>query len=196
MDKLDYIKQNWISLLEMAIVFSIPAAGVGFVLSKHAKIGALEPIVVVIVFCAVCGVFNLPAVTVPVLILIVLAISLTAWSVVFLVNCFIALFSKRCMAKLVRLDVPEGMKSAVAIYKIDGREYQCAVGGLKKKLVEDSEISKRYVTGNEYKVKYSRMLNKVFDKRAVAINIACFFVGVFGAALFIMPLMIMDKLPS
>lgn len=81
MDKLEYLKQNRISLLEMAIVFSIPAAGVGLVLSKHAKIGALEPVIVLAVICAVCGVFDLPAVTVPVLILAALAITLAAWSV-------------------------------------------------------------------------------------------------------------------
>ena len=120
MDRLEYIKQNWVTLLEMAVIFSIPAAGLGFVLSKHAKIGALEPVIVLIVICAVCAAFNLPAATVPVLILIALAISLTAWSVIFLVYCGIALFSKRCRAKLVRLEVPEGMKSAVACYEIDG----------------------------------------------------------------------------
>ena len=195
MDKLEYLKQNWVSLLDMAIVFSIPAAGVGYILSKHAKIGALEPVIVVVVICAVCGVFNLPAATVPVLILAALAITLTAWSAVFLVNCLIALFSKRCRAQLARLEVPKGMNSAVAVYSIDGRECHCAVGGLKKKLAENPGSSRKYVIGNEYKVKYSRLLKKVFDKRAVGINLACFFVGILGAAMFILPLIFMEKLP-
>lgn len=197
MDKLEYIKQNWVTLLEMAIIFSIPAAGVGFVLSKHAKIGALEPVIVVIVICAVCGVFNLPAVTVPVLILIALAISLTAWSVVFLAYCVIALLSKRCRAKLVRFEVPDGMRSAVACYEIDGKEVQCLVGGIKKERAESStgKFAKKYVIGKEYKVRYSRLLKKVYDKRAVRISAACFMTGIIGAAFFIVPLMYMDKLP-
>ncbi len=195
MDKLDYLKQNWVSLLEMAIVFSVPSAGVGYILSKHAKIGALEPVIVVMVICVICGMFNLPAATVPVLILIALALALTAWSAVFLVNCLIALFSKRCRARLIRFEVPNGMNSAVPVYDIDGKEYRCTVGGLKKKLAEGSVSSKKYVIGNEYKVKYSRLLKKVFDKRAVGINLACFFVGILGAAMFILPLVFMEKLP-
>lgn len=196
MDRLEYIKQNWVTLLEMAVIFSIPAAGLGFVLSKHAKIGALEPVIVLIVICAVCAAFNLPAATVPVLILIALAISLTAWSVIFLVYCGIALFSKRCRAKLVRLEVPEGMKSAVACYEIDGEEVQCLVGGIRKELAESStgRFAKRYIIGKEYKVRYSRLLKKVYDKRAVKISAACFMTGIIGAAFFIVPLIYMEKL--
>ena len=197
MEKLEYIKQNWVTLLEMAIVFSIPAAGVGFILSKYAKTGALEPVIVILVICAVCGVFNLPAMTVPVLILVALAISLTAWSTVFLFYCILALFSKRYRSKLTRFEAAKSMKSLVFFYEIEGNEYPCFIGGIKKAALEknNSRYSKKYVIGNEYYVRYNKLFKRVFDKRAVMISLAGFMKGIIGASLFIVPMMFMEMLP-
>jgi hypothetical protein len=195
---LNNLSDNRESLLTILLAFALPALGVGYLLSKHTKIGMLEPAVMLLVFCTVFGIFNIPAVTLVVLMTIGAALAFISWSLIFTIYFVIALFSKRCVGKLVGFEVPKGMKSAVACYEIDGTVYQCAVGGIKKEFVENGEgkLSKKYVIGKEYKVRYSRLSKKVFDKRAVKISAAGVMTSIIGAMFFILPLMVFaEKLP-
>ena len=196
-ENLKNLSENWDTLLAMLVVFSLPALGVGYLLSKHTKIGLLEPIVMLLMFCAVFGMFNIPAITLVAVIAIGAALAFISWSLIFTVHFAIALFSKRCVGKLVGFEVPKGMKNAVACYEIDGTVYQCAVGGIKKELAESrkGKFSNKYVIGKEYKVRYSRLLKKVFDKRDVMISAACVMVSIIGALFFILPMIFMEKLP-
>jgi len=94
----------------------------------------------------------------------------------------IMIFSKRCKAELVKIEVPAGMHTSFAYYKIEGKVYQCALGGVSKKLV----------IGNEYSVRLSRFLGKVFDKSAVMTCIAGIFIMLVAIAFFAVPFMILD----
>ena len=196
-ENLNNLSDNWDTLLTILIVFALPALGVGYLLSKHTKMGLLEPVVMLLVLCAVFGMFNIPAINLVAVIAFGAALVFISWSLIFVLYCVIALFSKRCVGKLVRFEVPKGMKSAVACYDIDGKEYQCVVGGIKKELAESrkGKFSNKYVIGKEYKVRYSRLLKKVFDKRAVMISAACVMVSIIGALFFILPMIFMEKLP-
>ena len=196
-ENLKNLSENWTTLLTILLVFALPALGVGYLLSKHTKIGMLEPAVMLLVFCTVFGMFNIPAITLVAVITIGAALAFASWSFIFTVHFVIALFSKRCVGKLVGFEVPKGMKSAVACYEIDGTVYQCAVGGIKKEFVENGEgkLSKKYVIGKEYKVRYSRLFKKVFDKRAVKMNAAGVMTSIIGAMFFILPMIFMEKLP-
>lgn len=196
-ENLKDLSENWGTLLTMLIVFALPALGVGYLLSKYTKMGLLEPVVMLMVLCVVFGMFNIPAWTIVAVIVFGVALAFIAWTLVFTVYFVIALFSKKCVGKLVRFEVPKGMKSAVACYEIDGEVHQCLVGGIKKEFAENGEgkLSKKYVIGKEYKVKYSRLLKKVFDKRAVMISAACVMVSIIGALFFILPMMFMEMLP-
>lgn len=196
-ENLKKLSDNWDTLLAIIAAFSLPALGVGYLLSKYTKIGLLEPVVMLLVFCAVFGMFNIPAFTLVAVITLGAGLAFVSWSFIFTVYFAIALFSKRCVGKLVGFEVPKGMKSAVACYDIDGTVYQCAVGGIKKELAENGEgkLSKKYVIGKEYKIRYSRLFKKVFDKRAVNISAACVMTSIIGALFFIIPMMFMEKLP-
>jgi hypothetical protein len=196
-ENLKNLSENWDTLLTMLIVFALPALGVGYLLSKHTKMGLLEPIVMLLVLCAVFGMFNIPAINLVAVIALGAALAFISWSLIFVFYFVIALFSKRCVGKLVGFEVPKGMKSAVACYEIGGKEYQCIMGGIKKDIFEngESKFSKKYVIGNEYKVKYSRLFKKVYDKRAVMISAACVIVSIIGALFFILPMIFMEKLP-
>ena len=196
-ENLNNLSDNWDTLLTILIVFALPALGVGYLLSKHTKIGLLEPVVMLLVFCAVFGMFNIPAFTLVAVIVLGVSLAFVSWSFIFTAYFAVALFSKRCVGKLVGFEVPKGMESAVACYDIDGTVYQCVVGGIKKELAESREgkFSKKYVIGKEYKVRYSRLFKKVFDKRAVMISAACVMVSIIGALFFILPMIFMEKLP-
>ncbi|MCR5599553.1 MAG: hypothetical protein K6G33_02260 [Ruminococcus sp.] len=196
-ENLNNLSDNWDTLLTMLIVFALPALGVGYLLSKHTQIGLLEPVVMLLVLCAVFGMFNIPAINLVAVIAFGAALAFISWSLIFVFYCVIALFSKRCVGKLVRFEVPKGMKSAVACYDIDGEVHHCLVGGIKKEFAENGEgkLSKKYIIGKEYNVRYSRLLKKVYDKRAVMISAACVMVSIIGALFFILPMIFMEKLP-
>ena len=196
-ENLKSISENWDTLLTILIAFSLPALGVGYLLSKYTKIGLLEPVVMLLVFCIVFGMFNIPAWTLIAVIVFGASLAFISWSLIFTFYCVVALFSKKCVGKLVRFDVPKGMKSAVPCYEIDGEEVPCLVGGIKKELAENGtgKLSKKYVIGKEYKVRYSRLFKKVYDKRAVKISAACFLTSIIGALFFIIPMILIEELP-
>lgn len=196
-ENLNNLSDNWYTLLTILIVFALPALGVGYLLSKHTKMGLLEPVVMLLVLCAVFGMFNIPAINLVAVIAFGGFLAFISWSLIFVFYFVVALFSKRCVGKLVGFEVPKCMKSAVACYEIDGTVHQCVVGGIKKEFAENGKgkLSKKYVIGKEYKVRYSRLFKKVFDKRAVKISAACVLTSIIGALFFILPMIFMEKLP-
>lgn len=103
--------------------------------------------------------------------------------IILLICCGIMMiFSKRCRAELVKIEVPAGMHTSFAYYRIEDKVYQCALGGVSKKLV----------IGNEYGVRLNRLIGKVFDESAVFTCLVGFVIMLAGVGFFVVPFMILD----
>ncbi|MBR1823660.1 MAG: hypothetical protein IJ779_05445 [Ruminococcus sp.] len=187
------------------LLLAAVSAGMSHIVSKYTDIGFLEPFMVTLVAAVVFIVANYKDsaakfteqltedrdVLSTVFSLTALFTVLTAGQCVlvligfFTVYGVMAMFAKRCTGTLTRVEMPEGKKIRFAYYTIGGQEYQCAIGGVSKKLKLE----------NEYKVRLSRLQNKVYDRSAV---MSCF-VGAgiiwIAAALFVIPLIFMEYLP-
>lgn len=181
------------------------SAGMSHIVSKYTDIGFLEPFLVTVVGAVVFVVANYKdsaakfteqltadgdAFSVIAPLIVMLTMLTAAQCILILIGFFtvygiLAVFAKRCTGTLTRVEIPEGKKIRFAYYTIVGQEYQCAIGGVSKKLK----------LGNEYKVRLNRLQNKVYDQSAV---MSCF-VGAgiiwIAAALFVLPLIFMEYLP-
>jgi hypothetical protein len=172
----------------LIIVISIVTLIFGscYLLSKYTDIGFWEPIIVFAVIAVIAYIFNANTFNVMlVAALVTLLLGITALWLVFLFYFLVSVIAKSRMAKLVKTEIPEGKKSRFAFYDIDGKTFQCVIGG----------ASKKTDVGKVYRVKYSRLLGKVFDKRAVILCMGGVIVGVLGALMFILPILFMEDLP-
>ncbi len=101
---------------------------------------------------------------------------------VFVGYSIIALFSKKYRARLVRTESAGGKKGVYAYYAVDNSVYQCVMSCKGNKLS----------AGKEYNVRFSRLLNKVFDKNALLTCAAGIFIELFGIAMFVLPIILLE----
>ena len=199
------INTDLIVIAVVLLLCTAVSAGMSHIVSKYTDIGFLEPYLVTLVAAVVFIVANYKesaakfaerltaddsVLSVIALLIVMFTVLTAAQCLLILIGFFtvygaLAVFAKRCTGTLTRVEVPEGKKIRFAYYTIDGQEYQCAIGGVSKKLK----------LGNEYKVRLNRLQNKVYDQSAV---MSCF-VGAgiiwIAAALFVLPLIFMEYLP-
>lgn len=178
-------------LLIIVAVFSLPALGIGYLLSRHTGVGVWEPVGVLAVIAVIFCILGLPKAAIPVLAMIGLVSGLAALILMFLYYCLTALFSRRCDAVLVKVEVPDGKRSAFAYYEFEGRVMPAIFGGIRK----ERAASRGLVPGKKCRVRYSRFRDTVFDRRAVRISICGLMTGVSGVLMIVLPLVFMEWLP-
>ena len=178
-------------LLIAVVVFSLPALGIGYLLSRHTGVGVWEPVGVLAVVAVIFCILGLPMAAIPALAMIGLTAGLAVLIIMFLYFCLAALFSRRCNAVLVKVEVPEGKQSAFAYYELDGKVVPAIFGGIRKEAAD----RRGFVPGKECRVRYSRFRDAVFDRRAVRISICGLMTGVAGALMIVLPFMFMEYLP-
>lgn len=88
--------------------------------------------------------------------------------------------ARKCRGKLVKIEKPAGKLAKFAFYRVDGKEYQCAVAGASKKLV----------IGNEYQIRLNRFQKKVYDSSLLSICLTGLIMWLFLAAFFVLTLML------
>ncbi len=117
----------------------------------------LLALIIIIVICKILGVSNFVLILCGLGIIELLIILMFLFFVYHTIH---LVFSKKHTAKFTRIDLPEKGKFKVAFYEIDGIEYPCV-------FPKESGVSSIYNTEKNYKVKYSKLLKKVYDFWAI-----------------------------